>query len=70
MKGFMEGAEVLFVFAMCLGASMTIAFGILYAIIRLTAGRQYNEADVPFVPSRRSLSASLLRAQHRDLASH
>lgn len=78
MNQFLAGVEVFSVFAMCLGASMTIAFGILHTIIRLASGRQYNEADVPgvqdvpgapYVPSRRTLSTSWLHGRHRDLAS-
>jgi hypothetical protein len=71
MSQFLAGVEVFSVFAMCLGASMTIAFGILHTIIRLASGRQYNEANVPgapYVSSRRTLSTSWLRGRPRDLA--
>ncbi len=72
MNQFLAGVEVFSVFAMCLGASMTIAFGILHTIIRLASGRQYNEANAsgaPYVPSRRTLSTSWLRGKHSNLAS-
>jgi hypothetical protein len=72
MKQFLEGVEVLSVFTMCLGASVAIAFGILHTIIRLTSSRQYNEADaadIPYAPSRRTLSTTWLRSRDRNLAS-
>jgi hypothetical protein len=75
MNEFLAGVEVFSVFAMCLGASMTIAFGILHTIIRLASGRQYNEANVQdapdalYVASRRTLSGSWLRNHNRNLAS-
>jgi hypothetical protein len=72
MNQFLAGVEVFSVFAMCLGASMTIAFGILHTIIRLASGRQYNEAnvsDAPYGLSRRTLSGSWLRNHNRNLAS-